>query len=129
MWYPPITKQSNLTYELPSCLCLERESRKVECIEDGTEMSLQHFKVHSGGHRGHHHRARQQPSSHGNSDTDTDFDRGEKRSQIVHVTQVQSDRKHSPVCVSYLSDCDDGDESDDDDDESDDFGSSVWKQS
>lgn len=87
-------------------------------------MSLQHFKVHSGGHRGHHHRARQQPSSHGNSDTDTDFDRREKRSQIVH-----SDRKHSPVCVSYLSDCDDGDESDDDDDESDDFGSSVWKQS
>lgn len=92
-------------------------------------MSLQHFKVHSRGHRGHHHGARQQPSNHGNSDTDTDFSRPEKRSQIVHVTQVQGDRKHSPVCVSYLSDYDDGDESDDesddDDDESDDFGSSV----
>lgn len=23
MWYPPITKQPNLTFELPSCLCLE----------------------------------------------------------------------------------------------------------
>lgn len=89
-------------------------------------MSLQHFKVHS---RGHHHRARQQPSNHGNGDTDIDFSRREKRSQIVHVTQVQGDRKHNSVCVSYLSDYDDGDESDDesdddDDDESDYFGSS-----
>lgn len=117
MWYPPITKQPNLTFELPSCLCLERESRKVECIEDGTEMSLQHFKVHS---RGHHHRARQQPSNHGNSDTDIDFSRREKRSQIVHVTQVQGDRKHSSVCVSYISDYDDGDESDDESDDDDD---------
>lgn len=129
MWYPPITKQSNLTYELPSCLCVERESRKVECIEDGTEMSLQHFKVHSRGHRVNHHRARQQPSNHGNSDTDTDLRRCKNRSPRVHISQVHGDRKHSPVRVSYISDYDDGDESDDesddDDEESDDFGSSV----
>lgn len=115
------------TKYLFSFICFQRESRKVESIEDGTEMSLQHFKVPT---RGHHHRARQHPSNHGNSDTDTEFSRREKRSQIVHVTQVQGDRKHSSVCVSYISDYDDGDESndesndDDDDDESDYFGSS-----
>lgn len=36
-------------------ICLQRELRKVECIEDGIEMLLQYFKVYF---RGYYYRVR-----------------------------------------------------------------------
>ena len=103
---------------------LQRESRKVECVEDGTEMSLKHFKVHPHtDHRGHHHRARQLPSIHGNSETDTEFSTQEDQIQHIHyVGQNQRERKFRRESLNYIdeSDEDNGNESDDEEDSSDD---------